>query len=148
MQHWKNGEIALAAEEFGKLAEKAKAKDHIIWNLEYATALRNNNSPKHSLEVFQIAENKVEEYENKAEVSVLNEAGAAISNQANLPYRGQSHDKVMLSTYMALNRLAIGDYIGARVELNRAHDRQRLALEENARRLEKAKEDAESKKFS
>lgn len=104
MQYWKNGETTLAVKEFGKLAEKsAESKDHIIWNLEYATTLRNNNSPQHSLEVFQIAEDKINEYENKAQVSVSSEVGAAVSNQANLPYRGRSYDKIMLNSYKALN---------------------------------------------
>ena len=145
MQHWKNGETTLAVEEFGKLADKnVKSKDHIIWNLEYATALRSNNSPQHSLEVFQIAENKIDEYENKAKVSASREAGAAVSNQANLPYRGRSYDKIMLNTYKALNYWQINEPDKTRVEIFRAYQRQQDAVEENKRSIEKAQEEEQT----
>lgn len=112
--------------------------------MKCATALRNNNSPQHSLEVFQIAEDKIDEYENKAQVSVSSEVGAAVSNQANLPYRGRSYDKIMLNTYKALNYWQIHEHDKTRVEIFRAYQRQQDAVEENKWAIEKAQEEEQT----
>ncbi|MDR1281765.1 MAG: hypothetical protein LBK99_13210 [Opitutaceae bacterium] len=91
------------------------------------------------------AEGRANEWEEEAKVKVGSEAGAAFTNLANLPYRGRGYDKVMLSTYKALNHLQLGDTDSARVELNRAFRHQAAAVEENARRIaaqEKEIEDA------
>jgi len=40
---------------------------------------------------------------------ISNEAGALLSNQANLPYEGRAYDGIMLNTYKALNYLQLGE---------------------------------------
>lgn len=96
-----------------------------------------------SLEAFDLAEVKVNDWEEQAKVKVGAELGAALTNQANLPYRGRSYDKVMMNTYKALNYLALGDKDKARVELNRSLQRQRDAVAENEKRIVAAKDDEE-----
>lgn len=92
-----------------------------------------------SIAAFNAAEERINDYEQKAKISVGNEAGAIMTNQANLPYKGRAYDKVMLNTYKALNYLQLGDSDAARVELNRALQRQRDAVDANAQRIEEAK---------
>lgn len=101
---------------------------------------------RQSLEAFSLAEEKIDEFEAQAKVKVGAEATAMITNQANLPYRGRSYDKVMMNAYKALNYIQLGERDAARVELNRALQRQRDALAENAKRIEDAVEAAEQAK--
>ena len=68
-------------------------------------------------------------------MKVGSEIGAAISNQANLPYRGRSYDKVMMNAYKALSYLALGEKDKARVELNSSLERQRDAVSANEKRI-------------
>ena len=138
-QKWDVGNIPGAAEEFEHKAEKAKAtKDAIIWRLEHAAALRAAQQFKESNDAFEKAEVDIVRYDESAKVKVGHEAGAIMSNQANLPYEGRTYDKIMLSTYKALNDLQLGDLEKARVDLNRVYKWQQEAVALNAARLEKA----------
>lgn len=98
---------------------------------------------RQALTAFDQAEEKVNEWEEKAKVKLGSEFGATLTNQANLPYRGHAYDKVMMNTYKALSYLAIGDADRARVELNRSLQRQRDAVEQNSKRILEAQDEAE-----
>ena len=144
---WVSGNVDQAAKEFGEKAEsKSGGKDAIIWHLEAGTAYRAAGKYEESNRHFDAAASKIDDYEQKAKVSISREAGAIMSNQQNLPYEGKPHDKIMLHTYRALNYLALGDIEKARPEIIRAYQRQQDAVEENARRIEKAKEEEEKHK--
>ncbi|MBP7483385.1 MAG: hypothetical protein KA788_12680, partial [Lacunisphaera sp.] len=82
-----------------------------------------------SVAAFDAAEAKVTAWEEEAKVKLGSEFGAAMTNQANLPYRGRAYDKVMMNTYKAVGYLALGEKDKARVELNRSLQRQRDAVE-------------------
>ncbi len=97
-----------------------------------------------SIAAFDQAEEKVNAWEEEAKVKVGAELGAALTNQASLPYRGRAYDKVMMNTYKALNYLSLGDKDKARVELNRSLQRQRDAVEANAKRIAAAQEEADA----
>lgn len=101
---------------------------------------------RQSLAAFDLAEEKVNDYEAQAKVKVGSEAGSLLTNQQNMPYRGHSYDKVMLNAYKALNYIQLGDKDAARVELNRALQRQRDAVAENAKRIEDAQQAAQEAK--
>ncbi len=98
---------------------------------------------KRSLEAFDVAEERVNKYEEEAKIKVGSEAAALFTNQAVLPYRGRAYDKVMLNTYKAISYLALGERDKARVEINRALQRQRDAVEANEKRIAAAQEAAE-----
>lgn len=93
-----------------------------------------------SIAAFNAAEERIQQFDEQAKVRIGAEAGALLTNQANLPYRGKDYDRIMMNTYQALNYLRLGNNDAARVELNRALQRQREAVEANARRIEEAKE--------
>lgn len=101
---------------------------------------------KRSIAAFNLAEDRVNNYEEQAKVKVGSEAGALFTNQANLPYRGRSYDKVMMDAYKALNQLQLGRKDEARVELNRALQRQRDAVAENEKRIAESQEAAKAAK--
>jgi hypothetical protein len=135
---WAAGNIPAAAKEYEGMANKNKAgKDAVIWRLEQATALRALGRFQESNDAFQLAEDKINDYEAKAKVRVGQEATALLSNQATLAYEGRTYDKVMLNTYKALNFLQMGKPDDARTELIRTYQRQQDAVEDNRKRIEK-----------
>lgn len=139
--YWTSGNIAQAEKEATARATKeANGKDGIVWKLEQATVLRAAGKMEESTRAFAFAEARMDQYAEEAKVKVGNEAGALLSNQANLPYRGRSYDGIMLNTYKALNYLALGQPDKARPEIIRAYQRQQDAVAENQRRLERTQE--------
>ena len=82
---------------------------------------------------------------NLPKVSVSREALATVTNLKNLPYEGFAYDKIMMNTYKALNYLELGDFERARVELNRAYERQKDAIHINSKRIEKALDEGKNK---
>ncbi len=99
-----------------------------------------------SNEALDLAEEKVNKYEEEAKIKVGSTVGSTLTNQANYPYTGRAYDKVMMNTYKAINYLQLGDNDAARVELNRALQRQRDAVDANAKRIEAAQEEAQAAK--
>ncbi|HXC36748.1 MAG TPA: hypothetical protein VNV43_12785 [Candidatus Acidoferrales bacterium] len=145
--YWRAGDLDRAATEAEKEADRnAGDKDAIIWRLEEGAVLRGGGRFQDSNNAFDLAQDKMDDYARKAKVSVSREAGALLSNQANLPYEGRAYDGIMLNTYEALNYLELGEPDRARPELIRAYQRQQDAVQDNQRRIEKTqKEAAESK---
>ena len=144
---WTSGNVPAAAKEYEAQANKNKnGKDAIIWRLEHATALRALGQFEASNNAFQLAEDKINDYEAKAKVRVGQEAAALLSNQASLAYEGRTYDKVMLNTYKALNYLQMGQPDQARTELIRTYQRQQDAVEENRKRIEKEQSELEKQK--
>src|SRR5208283_5850147 len=88
------------------------------------------------------AEDEMDRYAQKAKVRVGQEAGALLSNQANLAYEGRAYDGIMLNTYKALNYLQLGEPDKARPELIRAYQRQQDAVEINKKRIAAAQAQA------
>ena len=145
--YWNQGDLTNAVVEAKKQADhNANDKDAIIWRLEDAAVLRAAGLYGDSNQAFDEAQNKIDDYALKAKVHVSEEAGALLSNQANLPYEGRSYDGIMLNTYKALNYLALGDPDKARPEIIRAYQRQQDAVEANKKRIEKTQEEAEKSK--
>jgi uncharacterized protein len=143
-QFYIQGDLANAEREATKKAEdKQDSKDEVIWRLEQATILRAAGKFQDSNKAFDRAEARIDKYGEEAKVKLANEAGAILSNQANLPYRGRAYDGIMLNTYKTLNYLQLGEPEKARVEITRAYIRQQDAVEENKKRIEKSQEAAE-----
>ncbi len=136
---WRQGQVKAAAAEFGaKAAKEKESKDTVIWRVEEGTALRADGQFKESNTALAAAEEKVNKFDEGAKVKVGSETVALLSNQATLPYEGRAYDKIMLNTYKALNYLQLGEPDKARVEFNRALQRQEEAVEINKARVEKA----------
>lgn len=141
---WQAGNGVLAATDVTAKAEKAcGSKDELVWRLEQGAILSSVGDIKGSLNAFNSAEELINRYEEDSKVKVGSEALALVSTQANLPYRGHAYDKIMLNTYKAIDYLCLLDPDNARIELNRALQRQRDAVAENQKELEKAVEAAE-----
>ncbi|MEI9962927.1 MAG: hypothetical protein WDM76_17970 [Limisphaerales bacterium] len=142
INYWQQGNLTVAAAEATKKADQnANNKDAIIWRLEQGAVLRANGQYEDSNKAFDTAQEKIDQYAQAAKLQVGREAGALLSNQAELPYRGRYYDGIMLNTYKALNYLQLNEPDKTRVELIRAYQRQQDAVEDNKRRIEKVQEE-------
>jgi uncharacterized protein len=144
---WRQGNLPRAAAEATKRADdNANNKDAIVWRLEEGATLRALGKYEESNKAFDLAQEKIDGYQQKARVRLGQETAALLSNQANLDYEGRSYDGIMLNTYKALNYLALCEPDKARPELIRAYQRQQDAVEENKKRIEKTREEAAKNK--
>jgi hypothetical protein len=147
IQYWQQGNLPNAATAAARMADQnANNKDAIVWRLEQGAVLRGNGQYEASNRAFNTAQEKIDQYAQEAKVKLGHEAGALLSNLANLPYTGRAYDGIMLNTYRALNYLQLGESDKARVELTRAYQRQQDAVEDNKRRIEKVQEEAAQSK--
>jgi len=149
IQYWQRGDLTNAVVEATKTADQnANNKDAIIWRLEQGAVLRANGQYEDSNQAFDTAQQKMDDYAQKAKVRLGQETGALLSNQAELDYEGRAYDSIMLNTYRALNYLALGEPDKARPELIRAYQRQQDAVTDNQKRIEKVQDEAAKNKDS
>jgi hypothetical protein len=147
IQYWQQGSLPSAAAEATKMADQnANNKDAIVWRLEQGAVLRGAGKYEASNQAFDTAQGKIDQYAQEAKVKLGNEAGALLSNLANLPYTGRAYDGIMLNTYRALNYLQLGELEKVRPELIRAYQRQQDAVTDNQRRIEKVQGEAAQSK--
>ena len=140
---WESADIDRAVRVTSDAADRSDGKRNaVLWHLELGAALRTAGEYEESNRAFDEAARRISEFEEKAQVRVGVATAAALTNLNALPYEGYAYDKIMLHTYKALNYLALGDLENARVELNRSFQRQGDAVRENARRIERAREEA------
>lgn len=166
----KSGSIGAAIAQIDQQAAKAAgSKDEIVYRLEQGATLRTAalsdpatlpsivpppappptsaeitaHYARRALAAFDQAEERVNRYEAEAKTKLGAETGALLTNQASLPYRGRAYDKVMMNAYKALTYLQLGEKDKARVELNRALQRQRDAVADNQKRIAAAQDAAE-----
>lgn len=136
---WVAGNDTEAARLARNAAEdKEKSVDAIVFRLEEGSAWRAAEEYNESNNAFNVASQKIAEYDAKAEIRLAESFAANFTNLTYLPYVGYAYDRVMLHTYKALNEMALGTMDNARVELNRALEAQRDAVRANAELIEAA----------
>lgn len=143
---WKSGDYGSAAEKIKSKVSGAPERDKLLWLMEEGAILQMAGDPLGSIESFDSAEAIINQFEEQAKVKLGSEAAAILSNQATLPYRGYAYDKIMVNTFKSMNFANQGDLAAARVEINRAYQRQRDAVAENQKQIEKAEAEAQAAK--
>jgi len=114
---------------------KNPKKEDLLWTLQLGSLERLRQNYRESNNHFDRSEEMLNffDYQNAAADSV-----AAIAvNENIIPYLGEEYDGIMVNTYKALNFMALGENDQARVEFNRALDRQRRAKETFAKEITK-----------
>jgi hypothetical protein len=94
--------------------------------------------PKKSIGFFNTADAVAHDYEGRAIVSAGaagRSTGAILVNDSLLKYEGAGYDKVMSRTINAINFMLLGDMEGARVEVRKAEEYQRLERERHQREV-------------
>ncbi len=116
--------------------------EDLLWALQMGSIQRLRQKYEASTEYFNRSEEMLNyyDYQNEAVDSVA----STLVNENIVPYVGQEYDGVMVNTYKALNFMMGGNDESARVEFNRALDRQRRAKEHFAREIEKVRAEVEA----
>jgi len=150
VDHWNVGDFKGSSAEATKFASEQKCetdRDAVIWRLEQGATLRAAGQYKESISAFDTAEEGVNVFDGKSKgKTAVNDTLSLLGNPTTLPYDGYAYDKIMLNTYKAADYLQLGDFDNARVEFNRALEKQTDALAVNAARIEKAQKAAADKK--
>ena len=109
----------------------------LLSSLHTAMALRAANRFEASQVAFDRAESQLMwKADSIASVEDLLSAGLTlVGSDLMVSYRGTIYEGVMVNTYKATNALMIGDTARARVELNRAHQRQANAVDQLAAKV-------------
>lgn len=117
-------------------------KPELLWSLQAGTALTASGKFQLSNQVFDAAEEqaKAEDTEHFVRKGLEKVAATLVNNNLNR-YSPTVYDGVMVNTYKALNNMFLADAQNARIEFNRAADRQRRAEE-----FFRSKIDAQKKK--
>lgn len=120
----------------GKISSKPipKAED-MLWSLQLGSVERMRNNYEKSTEYFDNAEDMLKYFDEKSDLTDTIVATASSDNM--MPYKGEEYDGVMLNTYKALNFMVLKKDALARVEFNRAIDRQRRSKEKFAKEISK-----------
>lgn len=129
------GNIGDAIAQMERQTQGANSRD-LLLNLEKAELMRVANQYKNSQAAFAIADSKVNEWEGSAKsnsVKLVNSLGATIAGDSFRTYEGQDYEKVMLTTRMAMNNIAMGDLDTARVDIKRTHEREAVIAQFRAK---------------
>ena len=107
-------------------------RENLLLSLHAGSALRAAGSFEGSQTAYDRAESRLLwKSDEIASVGDLLDAGlTVVASDLALPYRGNIYDGVLLNTLKAMNALGLGDEARARVEFNRADQRQQNAVEQ------------------
>jgi hypothetical protein len=125
-----------------KISKKKNPKgEDLLWAMQLGTVQRIQQDYSKSTESFDKAEDMLKYYD---EQSTLGDGiGSTVVNENVIPYRGEEYDGIMVNVYKALNFMAERNFELARVEFNRALDRQRRAKEKFNAEINKLKSELE-----
>ncbi len=117
------------------------SKPELLWSLQAGTALTASGQFALSNQVFDAAENlaKEEDTEHLVRKGFEKLTSTLVNNNLNR-YSPAVYDGVMINTYKALNNIFLSDAQNARIEFNRAADRQRRAEEHFRSKIEALKQ--------
>jgi hypothetical protein len=131
-------------EQARAFAEKKKRQkdtprgEDLLWSLQIGSIDRIEKNYAQSTEMFDTCEAMMTHFDSENS-GISHAVGSVAVNENIVPYTGQVYDGVMVNTYKALNFMLTGQYDLARVEFNRALDRQRRAKETFNKEIQKQK---------
>lgn len=144
----RTGGIPAALAQLEASAKSEDDKTALLYNLERGELLRMDRRYEDSTNAFLLADIKVKEWEETAKTDpskLMGTVGAALISERLKNYEGQDYEKVWLTTRLALNRVALGDFENARVDIKRTHEREAIIAEFRSKETLAAEEEAKSK---
>lgn len=124
-------------------AKKDKGNDELLWNMQSGFLSFSYMGPYFSFDDLDVAEKKFSENQDAGLLSSTgSNVAAVLSNDLAIPYRGYVFEGALLNLYKALSLSSVGNYDGARIEFNKANDRQRMAKDYYAKEIKKAHDKA------
>jgi len=128
----------------------APAGEDLLWAVQRGLVERVRKNYDTSNQWFDRAEDMSKVFDS--DLRALDAVGTTIVNDNAMPYRGEAYDMIMVNTYKAINFMALGKDDLARVEFNRALDRQMRARQRFSQEIQKRKaqmeQDAKGKKVN
>ena len=118
--------------------DKAGKSGDVLWNLQAGVSAFTSHQ-EDTLNLLEQGETLFSKYESEGLMGgIFGSVGSVLVNENIRDYRGNIYEGVMFNYYKALNAMRMGDYALARVEFNRANDRQRRAKEYFRKDIQKA----------
>ena len=124
-------------------------RNNLLWQLNTGLSYRFDQNNSASIKAFDESEWLIKHYQEQLiGANVGQGASSVLVNDTTRPYFGTQYDGIMANTYKGIDYLAMGEPDSARVEFNRAIDRQRRAKAFYAKMIQKNREaiEQESKK--
>jgi len=104
------------------------AKNNLLWSLQSAISYFYASDNNASIKYFNDSEAIMKYYRQQILIKDVSQTlKSTLVNDTTRPYIGTEYDGIMANTYKAISYMALKDTDGARVEFNRAVDRQRRA---------------------
>ncbi len=119
---------------------------HVLSHLEAAEAWRMAGDFDRSIEHYDAAESALGDASENVTGSFMGKVGASLINETLTTYIPSPAESILINYYKALTFWSRHQSDLARVELNRADDRTRMAVERYTKEIEKALKEAEEKK--
>ena len=144
----RTGGIPAALAQLEASAKSEDDKTALLYNLERGELLRMDRRYEDSTNAFLLADIKVKDWEETAKTNpskLMGTVGAALISERLKNYEGQDYEKVWLTTRLAMNRVALGDFENARVDIKRTHEREAIIAEFRSKETLAAEEEAKSK---
>lgn len=115
----KQGQLTEALEKLKPLADQT-SDDQLVYLLDYATTLQIAGRYKESNEYFLKADKLVEmnDYHSASKVAL-----ATLGSEEMVQYKGESYEKILISTYLAFNYLMLNQFDDAMVEVRRVNEK-------------------------
>ncbi|MHA3734411.1 COG3014 family protein [Pseudomonas sp. Eth.TT006] len=127
-----------------------ESKD-LLYYFEKGAVLSLGNALPESQMAWRSADQMIvqrEEAVPSAPMKLLNrfarEMGMMLVNDKLQRYDGYDYEKVMLTTQMALNQLALNDFAAARTDIKKTHEREALIARERERQYQELEEQAQA----
>lgn len=122
--------------------EKTGETGDLLWTLQAGATLSAAGQYEFSTKLLDASESFMKEEDNESVVVEGAElAGSMLGNDAMLSYEQTHYDGIMVNTIKAWNFISTVDFSNARVELNRAEERQRRAAEHFAALIKEREEE-------
>lgn len=121
-------------------------RNNLLWKLQSGSAYSFAEDYNRSLVDLDDSEALMKHFrEEVLAKDIAQTLGALLVNDTTRPYIGTAYDGIMVNTYKAIDYMAKDDMDGARVEFNRAIDRQRRAKIFFAKMIQKEQEAIDKK---
>ncbi|MBU0592859.1 MAG: hypothetical protein KKH74_03875 [Gammaproteobacteria bacterium] len=142
-----SGNIDQALQELEK--NNSDANKDLLYYMEKGELLRLKNQLPESRDAWLLADEKVKIWEEEAKTTpekLIGNIGSVLINDKTRRYDGQDYEKVMLSTRLALDHLALWNWDAARTEIKKTHEREAIIAELRAKEVANVEEDAKQRK--
>ncbi|BCD47449.1 COG3014 family protein [Helicobacter suis] len=136
-QLYYTGSLFSNAYAFSKKMAKKNHSNILLWDLQKGMSALMEGDYSKSLHALDAAEFRFNHHQNLLTKS-LSTVGAVFVNDNVRTYTGNIYESVFINYYKAMDYLLLHDRADARVEFNRANDRQRRAKEFYSKEIRKA----------